>query len=132
MTCALRWIGSEVREPPTFYGLNYLEEFFMNFELEVVENQILPVLDISLKATPSRWWGTHKEKINNWYQCKILLCIRFNAEQENRYEENCDGIGQPKEHVEICIIQSRLLPLEEWPRHFIHKLEGIPKNWYIE
>jgi hypothetical protein len=77
MTHALRWIGSEVREPPTFYGMNDLEEFFMKFELEVVEIQRLPVLDISLKATPSHWWGTHKEKINNWFQCKRLLCIRF-------------------------------------------------------
>jgi hypothetical protein len=37
----------------------------MKFELEVVENQRLLVLDIALKATSSRWWGTHKEKINN-------------------------------------------------------------------
>jgi hypothetical protein len=35
MMCALRWIGLEVREPPTFYGLNELEEFLMKFELEV-------------------------------------------------------------------------------------------------
>jgi hypothetical protein len=31
MTCALRWIDSKVREPPTFYGMNDLEEFLMNF-----------------------------------------------------------------------------------------------------
>jgi hypothetical protein len=46
MMHVLRWIGTEVREPPTFYGQNDLEEFLMKFELEVVENQILPVLDI--------------------------------------------------------------------------------------
>jgi hypothetical protein len=65
MTCALKWIGSEVREPLTFYGLIDLEEFLMNFELEVMDNKRLPTLDISLKATPTHWWGTHKEKINN-------------------------------------------------------------------
>jgi hypothetical protein len=65
MTCTLKWIGSEVREPLTFYGLNDLEEFLMNFELEVMENRRLPTLDIALKATPTCWWGTHKEKINN-------------------------------------------------------------------
>jgi hypothetical protein len=32
-----------------------------------MENQILLALDIALKATPARWWGTHKEKINNWF-----------------------------------------------------------------
>jgi hypothetical protein len=60
MTWALIWVGIEVREPPNFYGLNELEEFLMKFELEVVENQRLSVLYISLKATPSFLWGTHK------------------------------------------------------------------------
>jgi hypothetical protein len=35
MTHALRWVGTEVREPPTFYGQNDLEEFLTKFELEV-------------------------------------------------------------------------------------------------
>jgi hypothetical protein len=67
MRCMLRWIGSKVREPPTFYGLNELEEFLMEFELELVESHRLPVLDISSKVTPAHWWGTHKEKIKNWF-----------------------------------------------------------------
>jgi hypothetical protein len=33
MTRALRWVGIKVREPPTFYGLNDLEEFFMKYEI---------------------------------------------------------------------------------------------------
>jgi len=49
MTHALRWIGSEVREPPTFYGQNDLEKNLRNFELDVLENQRLLVLDIALK-----------------------------------------------------------------------------------
>jgi hypothetical protein len=52
---ALRWIGSEVREPPTFYGMDDLEDILMKFELEEVEIQILPVLYIVLKDTPTRW-----------------------------------------------------------------------------
>jgi hypothetical protein len=48
-----------------FFCQNDLEEFLMKFELEIVENKILPVLDISLKSTPGHWWGTHKENINN-------------------------------------------------------------------
>jgi hypothetical protein len=68
MTCVLRWVGTEVREPPTFYGLNDLEEFLMKYEVEVMENHRLPTLYIALKDTPARWWGTHKEKINNWFQ----------------------------------------------------------------
>jgi hypothetical protein len=67
----------------------------MKFELEVVENKILLVLDIALKDTPSHWWGTHKNNINNWYQCKRLLRIRFDVEKNNRFEEKYDGIGKP-------------------------------------
>jgi hypothetical protein len=48
----------------------------MNFE----KNQRLLALDITLKATPERWWGTHKETITYWYQCKRLMHIRFGVE----------------------------------------------------
>jgi hypothetical protein len=43
-----------------------------------------------------------------------------------------DGKGTPVEHLEKCITQWRMTPPEEWPHHFIHTLEGIPKNWYID
>jgi hypothetical protein len=26
----------------------------------------------------------------------------------------------------------RMTPPKEWPHHFIHTLEGIPTNWYID
>jgi hypothetical protein len=26
----------------------------------------------------------------------------------------------------------KMTPPEEWPHHFIHTLEGIPTNWYID
>jgi hypothetical protein len=68
MMRALRWDGTEVREPPSFYGQNDLEEFLTKFELEVLESQRLLVLDIPLKETPARWWDTHKENINDFYQ----------------------------------------------------------------
>ena len=68
MTHALRWVGTEVREPPIFYGQNDLEEFFKKFGLEVLESQMLLVLYIFLKETPTRWWGTYKEKNHDWFQ----------------------------------------------------------------
>jgi hypothetical protein len=58
-----------------------------------MENKILPVLDIALKYTLAIWWGTHKENINNWFQCKRLLRIRFSAKQENKYEDKYEGFG---------------------------------------
>jgi hypothetical protein len=38
MTRGIRWVGIEVREPPTVYGQNNLEEILMNFEVEFLEN----------------------------------------------------------------------------------------------
>jgi hypothetical protein len=89
--CTVRWVGTEVREPPTFHGLNDLEEFLTNYEEEVLENQRLLALDIALKETPARWWGTHKEMIQDWYQCKRLLHIRFGTEQGNNTLQKYDG-----------------------------------------
>jgi hypothetical protein len=112
MTCMMRWVGTKVREPPTFYGLNDLKDFFMKYEVQFMENQILLALYISSKATPIRWWGTHKAKINNWFYCKRLLCIRFGIEKEHKYEEKYEGFGKTQEHVEKCIVQWILIPLE--------------------
>jgi hypothetical protein len=66
----------------------------------VLENQRLLALDIALKATPARWSGAHKETIQDWYQCKQLLCIRFGAEQGSNKTERYDGQGSPFEHLE--------------------------------
>jgi hypothetical protein len=43
-----------------------------------------------------------------------------------------DGKGKLFEHLEKCKALSRMTPPEEWPHHFIHTLEGIPENWYID
>jgi hypothetical protein len=85
---AVRWVGTEIREPPSFHGINDLETFLAQYEDEVSENQRLLALDIALKATPARWWGTHKETITDWYQCKQLLRIRFNAHNKKTTSNN--------------------------------------------
>jgi hypothetical protein len=61
--CVVWWIGIEIKEPSLFHGLNYLETFLTQYEDELLENHRLLALDLSLKATPARWWGTHKEII---------------------------------------------------------------------
>jgi hypothetical protein len=43
-----------------------------------------------------------------------------------------DGQGTPTEHLEKCRTLWRMTPPEEWPHHFIHTLEGIPTNWYVD
>jgi hypothetical protein len=76
---AVRWLGTKIKEPPSFQGLNDLETFLTQYEDAVLENQRLLALDLAFKATPARWWGTHKETITDWYQCKRLR-IRFAVE----------------------------------------------------
>jgi hypothetical protein len=129
---AVRWVGTEIREPPSFHGINDLETFLTQYEDAVLENQRLLALDLALKATPARWWGAHKETITDWYQCKRLLRIRFGAEQKNNKQQKYDGHGAPTEHLEACRTLWKMTPPEEWPHHFIHTLEGIPANWYTD
>jgi hypothetical protein len=76
-----------------------LETFLTQYEDEVLENQRLSALDLAFKATPARWWGTHKETITDWYQCKRLLRIRFGAEQEYNKQQQYQGQEAPTEHL---------------------------------
>jgi hypothetical protein len=46
---AVRWVGTEIREPPSFHGVNDLEEFLIRYEDEVLPNQRILALDIALK-----------------------------------------------------------------------------------
>jgi hypothetical protein len=51
------------------------------YEEEVVENKRFLALDIALNDTTARWRGAHKETIQDCYQCKRLLLIRFGVEK---------------------------------------------------
>jgi hypothetical protein len=77
-----------------------LEEFLIKYEDKVLENQRLLALDISLKATPTRWWGAQKETIQEWYECKWLIHIRFGAEHRSNKMHRYDGQGTHVEHLE--------------------------------
>jgi hypothetical protein len=73
LTREVRWIGTTVSNLPTFDGLNHLEAFLIKFEEIVPIQQILLALDEALKATPARWWGTHKHNITDWVHCHNLM-----------------------------------------------------------
>jgi hypothetical protein len=38
----------------------------------------------------------------------------------------------PMEHLEKCRVPWKMKSLEEWTHHFVHTLEGIPTNWYMD
>jgi hypothetical protein len=63
LTREVHWIGIEVINLPTFDVLNHLETFLSEFEEIVPVQKRLLALDEALKATPTRWWVTHKKNI---------------------------------------------------------------------
>ena len=60
------------------------------------------------------------------------MCIRFGAEHGRNTMQKYDGRGTLVEHLEKCKTQWRMTPLEEWPHHLIHTLEGILGSRYID
>ena len=60
ITQSLRQVATETVEFPIYEGLSGLSEFFQEFEEKFFELQRILALDVALKATPARWWATHK------------------------------------------------------------------------
>jgi hypothetical protein len=83
---------------PTFDGLNHLEAFLLEFEEIVPIQQRLLAMDEALKATPTRWWRTHKNNITDWVQCRTLMTTQF-SEQVVGYEVRYTGQIYTKDHV---------------------------------
>lgn len=68
MKKSMHWICAEVCEFTTFDGIKYLSTFISDYQKQVPERDRLTTLDVSLKATPTRWWATHKKNIGDWSQ----------------------------------------------------------------
>jgi hypothetical protein len=101
------------------------------FELQIREQQIFLALNVILKATPARWWASLKEGIEDRKQCKILMKVRFGTEVEyiaQRYA----GVSDPTDDIVQCREIWSSTPKEEWTHNFIHTLDMIPKNRYLE
>jgi hypothetical protein len=82
LTREVRWIDTTVSNLPTFYGLNHLEAFLLDFEEIVPTQQRLLEMDEALKETPTRWWGTHKTNITDRVQCHTLMTPWFSEKVE--------------------------------------------------
>jgi hypothetical protein len=73
----VRWIGTELRNPPVYDGTSDVNSFLTTMEHKAVEEYRIPVMDISLRATPAQWWATHKETLPSWDLVKIAMQHRF-------------------------------------------------------
>ena len=82
------------------------------------------MLEEALKATPARWWETHKKSINGWLLCCRLMEVHF-AEAENYQFEKYDGIKDPNDHLIACCTMwfSRLK--DDWVHDFVQTLDEM-------
>lgn len=93
----------------------------------------IQALGIALKDTPTRWWGTHTQNMKVWDQAKRMMKIRFGQNQE--YIQDCYVVEKfPSMHIDICVTiwKETQIPKEEWVHQFIHTLNVVPINWYVE
>lgn len=54
---------------PHYDGLMNVDYLLDAFEIEVSKKHRFQALDWVLRATPARWWGTHKD---NFYDCVTI------------------------------------------------------------
>ena len=73
----------------------------------------------------------HKISIQSCGQCKRLMTIKF-GEDHGTIVEHYSGITDPSEHILTCGYVWNELPKKVWPHMFVHTLDIIPKNWYIQ
>jgi hypothetical protein len=101
ITKAVHWISTEVRNLPTFDGLNHIDTFLSEFEKIVPIQQKMLELGEALKATPARWCGAHKRNIAEWTHCHTLLTMHFSYQEEG-CEVHYTGQSCPKDHMRSC------------------------------
>lgn len=51
---------------PYYDGIINVSLLILEYEREILEEQRLQALDVALRSTPTKWWGTHKRNIVNW------------------------------------------------------------------
>lgn len=77
MTKVAHCMPSEGHNLHYYDGFGNLDTFLTDYKEQVPENQRFSALDITLRATHARWWGTHKKNIGDWEVCRRLMWIRF-------------------------------------------------------
>lgn len=122
---------TEVCDLPFNDGLGNINTFIEEYEEHVPQCQRLLAMDITLRATLARWWGTHKKNIGTWQECRRLIWIRF-VHVGTQLVDKYDGQTDPREHIQLCMTTWKEFPREEWVHGFIHTLETIPQKWYLE
>ena len=131
LTKSLPWIGSEVSQVPIFSVLSLVKEILNAYDVHVPSSQRLQALDVALRATPARWWATHRKSIATWETCHRLLMIRF-GEKVERIKCQYDGHNAPRLYIEFFSNTWQHHSAYEWVHLFVHTLAANPRNWYTK
>jgi hypothetical protein len=70
---ATRWIGTEVREHPTYDGTSKVHNFLASMEEKIATDQRIYVPELALHDIPARWLATHKASIMEWEDAKQAI-----------------------------------------------------------
>lgn len=73
MTHSLHCVSSKEINLPTYDALNEVDTFLDAFDRKVPKKQRFHALDWVLRATPTRWWGTHKGIFDDWHECRRMM-----------------------------------------------------------
>ena len=91
-------MSSEVRNLPTYDGLNDVDVFLDAFEREVPKKQHFEALDWALRTMPTRWWGTHKCSFDDWRECRRMMRTYF-GKPKVQVTEKYDRKDDPCAHL---------------------------------
>jgi len=58
---------------PYYDGLDDVSMFLDHFERDVPKEHWLQALDLTLRDTPTRWWGTHKDNFVDWKEYHRMM-----------------------------------------------------------
>ena len=86
-------IASDVRDFPYYDGTGDVNFLLDIFGEEVPKEQRFQALDVILRSTPNRWWGTLKGNIRSWRKYNRFRQIIFgkvNARLAGKYDGKDD------------------------------------------
>jgi len=77
------------------------------------------------------WWGTHKDNIVDWKEYHRMMRLSFGS-TTTWFSKKYTGKDDSQEHMAQRTMAWGEVPQPERVHIFIHSLDVIPTNWYLE
>ena len=91
-------ISTKVHKLPYYDGLDDVNIFLDHFERDVLKEHRFQALDLDLRATLSRCWGTHKDNIADGKEYHRLMRLIFGF-ATMCLSEKCTSKHDPHKHM---------------------------------